>query len=110
MTRYRRKYGPAEVRFNSIAYVSRSQQGLRWIGSRQENGRFRRECDFGGQATQCLKLPLKRPSGAMGERHSRWFAVIRQTGDDRGAVHIRVSFVDDELADVFEREFSATEV
>jgi len=46
----------------------------------------------------------------MGERHSRWFAVIRQTGDDRGAVHIRVSFVDDELADVFEREFSATEV
>jgi hypothetical protein len=33
-----------------------------------------------------------------------------QTGDDRGAVHIRVSFVDDELADAFEREFSATQV
>lgn len=33
-----------------------------------------------------------------------------QTGDGRGGVDIRVSFVDDELADAFEREFSATQV
>ena len=28
-----------------------------------------------------------------------------QSGDDTGAVHIRVSFVDDTLADAFQREF-----
>ena len=30
-----------------------------------------------------------------------------QTGDRTGTVHIRVSFVKDELAEAFEREFSA---
>jgi hypothetical protein len=33
-----------------------------------------------------------------------------QTGDGSGAVHIRVSFVDDKLAEAFQQEFAGSEV